>query len=156
MKKIITSCLFTMLALWVCALSVSAQEPKSLEEMYGAGEEYYAMQEQMDRILEGEQNAEDTQRRRRTVVLVLSIAVALVPLGYLGRKIVREKSWKDNPGGTARALAIGLAGGAVLFALNYGIFLLRDRFGQGFNIAFAYLLVLAMIVGIISLLKRKG
>lgn len=44
---------------------------------------------------------------------------------------------------------------ALSVALNYGIFLLKIRMGNAFNITLAFLLVAAMIVGSIYLLNKK-
>lgn len=57
--------------------------------------------------------------------------------------------------GTVRALGVGILGGAVLFALNYGIFLLKIKMGDAFNTARAFLIVAALIIGSILLLRGK-
>ena len=44
----------------------------------------------------------------------------------------------------------------MLFALNYGVFLLKIKMGDAFNTALAFLLVGALIVGSIYLLRKKG
>ena len=57
---------------------------------------------------------------------------------------------------TARALGVALAGGCVLFALNYGVILLKIKMGDAFNTALAFLIVGALIAGSIYLLRKKG
>ena len=49
-----------------------------------------------------------------------------------------------------------LAGGATLFAINYGIFLLKLRYGSAFNTSLVFLLVAGLIAGSICLLRKKG
>jgi LPXTG-motif cell wall-anchored protein len=44
----------------------------------------------------------------------------------------------------------------VLFALNYGVFLLKIKMGDAFNTALAFLIVGALIAGSIYLLRKKG
>lgn len=63
---------------------------------------------------------------------------------------------KENPEGPARALGVALAGGCVLFALNYGVFLLKIKMGDAFNTALTFLIVGALITGSIYLLRKKG
>lgn len=86
---------------------------------------------------------------------LLSLLIGLIPLGVIVRRILREKTWKENPSGTAKAIGIGLAGGALLFGLNYGVFLLKTHYGDAFNTVLAFLLVAALIVGCIFVLKKK-
>jgi len=43
----------------------------------------------------------------------------------------------------------------VLFALNYGVILLKIKMGDAFNTALAFLIVGALIVGSIYLLRKK-
>lgn len=62
---------------------------------------------------------------------------------------------QENPAGTARALGVSLLGGAVLFALNYGVFLLKIKMGDAFNTALAFLLVAAILAGSVFLLRKK-
>ncbi len=94
-------------------------------------------------------------KARRTLALGGAILIGLIPLGYIGREIIRKKSWRDNPGGTVRALGVGLAGGVVLFGLNYGIFLLKIKMGDAFHITLAFLIVAALVAGAIYLMKKK-
>lgn len=47
------------------------------------------------------------------------------------------------------------AGGAVLFGLNYGIFLLKIKMGDAFNTTLAFLLLAALFVGCIYVMKKK-
>ena len=135
-------------------LTAFAQTP---EELYG---EYITPETQtvLDRFEEAQrksQEAEEAARTKRTLALAGAILIGLIPLCYIGSDIIRKKTWKDNPAGTVRALGIGLAGGLVMFGLNYGLFLLKIKMGDAFNTAFVLLIVLAMIAGSIYLLKKK-
>ena len=77
-------------------------------------------------------------------------------MGATVRKTVRQKSWKENLSGTRQALGVSVLGGAVLFALNYGVFLLKIRYGDAFNTAFVFLIVAVLIAGSIYLYRKKG
>ena len=136
-------------------LTAFAQTP---EELYG---EYITPETQavLDRFEEAQrksQEAEAAARSRRTLALAGAILIGLIPLAGIGRIILRDKTWKDSPTGTAKSLATGLLGGVVLFGLNYGVFLLKIKMGDGFNTALAFLLVAAMIAGVLYLLQKKG
>lgn len=65
--------------------------------------------------------AEALARARRMLILAMSVLIGLIPVTVNGRKILKEKTWKDNPSGTVSALLISVAGGVVLFGLNYGV-----------------------------------
>ncbi|MBO7070732.1 MAG: hypothetical protein J6W09_05495 [Bacteroidales bacterium] len=145
---------FLLLILLLPAISSAAQSP---EELYG---EYMTPETRaiMERYEEAERRAQEAEvaaKARKTLALSVAILIGLIPLGVIGRRILREKSWKGNPSGTAKAIGTALAGGAVLFGLNYGIFLLKMRYGDAFNTTLAFLLVAAMIAGSIYLLQKK-
>lgn len=101
--------------------------------------------------------AESTTAARTRKMLALSVAllIGLIPPVMIARRIIVKKTWRMSPFGSVMALGMGFLGGAVLFALNYGIFLLKIRMGNAFNITLAFLLVAAMIVGSIYLLNKK-
>lgn len=140
--------------LLLSAISSAAQSP---EELYGEfiTPETRAIMERYEEAERRAQEAEVAAKARKTLALSVAILIGLVPLGVIGRRILQEKSWKGNPSGTAKAIGTGLAGGAVLFGLNYGIFLLKMRYGDAFNTTLAFLLVAAMIAGSIYLLQKK-
>ena len=130
----------------------------SPEDMY---QEYItpetrALLDEYDRAMEQTREAEEAARTRRTLALVFSLAVGLIPVVHIGRRAIRQKSWRQNPDGTARALGVALLGGVVLFGLNYGIFLLRLKLGDAFPLAFAFLAVAALIALAILLLRKKS
>ena len=139
-----------MLAGW----SAAAQTPEEMYQEYMTPETE-ALMERFDEVESKIQEAEDAERGRKTLALVGAILIGLIPLGVIGRRIIQKKSWKDNPSGTVKALGIGILGGAVLFALNYGIFLLTIKMGNDFPPALAFLIVAALIAGSIFLLKKK-
>jgi hypothetical protein len=55
-----------------------------------------------------------------------------------------------------RALGVALAGGVVLFGLNYGVLYLKLKYGDGFNTTLAFLIVAGLVAGSIYLLNKKG
>lgn len=131
----------------------AAQTPDELYQEYITPE----TQAILDRFDEAERHAQEAEaaaRTRRTLALTAAILIGLIPIGTTVRNIVRRKSWRENPSGTRKALGVSLAGGAVLFALNYGLFLLKIRMGDAFNTAFVFLIVAAMIAGSIYFLKK--
>lgn len=138
-----------LLASW----SATAQTP---EEMY---QEYMTPETRaiMERFEEAERRAQEAEaaaRAKKNLALVGSILIGLIPLGAIGRRIIQEKSWENNPSGMGKALGIGLIGGLVLFALNYGVFLLKIKMGDAFNTTLAFLIVGGIIVGSIYLLRK--
>lgn len=132
-----------------------AQSP---EEMYGEyiTPETRAILERAEQVERETMAAEAASKAKKTLALSVAILIGLIPLGYIGRDIIKGKTWKDNPGGTVKALVAGLAGGALLFGLNYGIFILKIRYGDEFNTTLAFLIVAALIVGAIFLMKKNN
>ncbi len=113
----------------------------------------------MERFEEAERRSQEAQaaaRARKTLLLALAGVIGLVPLTVIGRKILKDKTWKDNPSGTVRALGVALAGGVALFGLNYGVLYLKLKYGDGFNTTLAFLIVAALIAGSIYMLRKKG
>lgn len=152
MRWFLTSSL--LLLTFGAAWPAAAQTP---EELYG---EYMTpvTRAVLERFEEAErlaQEAQEAARARKTLLLALAGVIGLVPVAVTGRRVLRGKTWKENPSGTVRALCVSLLGGAVLFALNYGIFLLKIKMGDAFNTTLAFLLVAAMIAGSIFLLRKK-
>lgn len=142
-----------LLILLFLACAARAQTPEELYEAYSTPETR-AVLERFEEAERRSQEAEAAAKARRTLALVGAILIGLIPLGVIGREIIRKKSWRDNPGGTVRAVGTGLAGGAVLFGLNYGIFLLKMRMGDAFNTSLAFLLVGILIAGSLYLLNH--
>lgn len=145
---------FFLLAL-LLSWSAAAQTPEELYADYITPETRAIL----ERAREAERRAEEAEaaaKAQKTLALCGAILIGLVPLCAIGRRILRKKSWKDNPAGMVRALGVGLVGGVCLFALNYGIFLLKIRMGDAFNSALAFLLVAALIAGSIYLLRKKA
>lgn len=143
-----------LLILLLLACAARAQTPEELYEAYSTPETR-AVLERFEEAERRSQEAEAAAKARRTLALGGAILIGLIPLGYIGREIIRKKSWRDNPGGTVRALGVGLAGGVVLFGLNYGIFLLKIKMGDAFHIALAFLIVAALVAGAIYFMKKK-
>ena len=87
-------------------------------------------------------------------MLVLSLAVAVVPLCSIGKKIIDHPEVRTFKG-VASALGIGLLGGAVLFGLNYGWMYLRLEHGDAINFPMALLITLGLAGFAIFLLHKK-
>ena len=104
------------------------------------------------------QAARAADKAKKTMALAVALLIGLIPPFAVGWRMIRGKTWKENPEGTARALVVALAGGCVLFALNYGVILLKIKMGMGdaFNTALAFLIVGALIAGSIFLIRKKG
>ena len=152
-KPLMTSSLLllTLLAAWPAA----AQSP---EELYGEyiTPETRAILERSAQLEQEIQAARSSDKARKTTALAIAVLIGLIPPFAVGRRMIRGKTWKENPGGTARALGVALAGGCVLFALNYGVILLKIKMGDAFNTALAFLIVGALVAGSIFLLRKKG
>ncbi len=143
--------LLTLLMGW----SAGAQSPEELYEEYITPETRAVLErfEDAERLA---QEAQAAARARKTLLLALAGVIGLVPVAVIGRKILKEQTWKDNPGGTVRAIGASLAGGLVLFGLNYGVLYLKLKYGDGFNTTLAFLIVAGLVVGSIYLLNKKG
>lgn len=151
MMKTIITILFTLFALQLLA------DPTP-EEMYGQYDtdgSYRAMQEKIDEMNRKAEEAEREESNKKTMALWGAILIGLIPLGYIGKMVIKGKTWETNPRGTAQALATGLAGSAVLFGLNYGIFLLKIKYGDSFNSAFVFLIVVILVIAAIYSLRKK-
>ena len=157
MRKLLTAVwmssllLFTFLAVW----PADAQSPEELYEEY-ITPETRAIMERFEQAEREAQEAEALARARRMLILAMSVLIGLIPVTVNGRKILKEKTWKDNPSGTVSALLISVAGGVVLFGLNYGVLYLKFRYGDAFNTTMAFLLVAGLTAGGVYLLKKKG
>ena len=143
--------LLTLLLGW----SAGAQSPEELYEEY-ITPETRAVLERFEQAEREVQAAEAAARARKTLMLAVAVLIGLIPVVVTGRRVLREKTWKDNPGGTVRALGVALAGGVVLFGLNYGVLYLKLKYGDGFNTTLAFLIVAGLVAGSIYLLNKKG
>ena len=142
--------LLTLLLGW----SAAAQTPEELYEIYSTPETR-AIMERFEEAERRSQEAQAAARARKTLLLALAGVIGLVPLTVIGRKILKDKTWKDNPSGTVRALGVALAGGVALFGLNYGVLYLKLKYGDGFNTTLAFLIVAGLVVGSLYLLNKK-
>ena len=142
-----------LLPMLLAAWTAAAQTPEELYQEYMTPETR-AIMERYDEAERRAQEAEAAAQGRKTLALAAAILIGLIPLATIGRRILREKTWKENPSGTAKALGAGLAGGLVLFALNYGVFLLKIKMGDAFNTALAFLIVAGLIAGSVYLLRK--
>ena len=139
-------------------LALQAFATPTPEEMYGSYDKdgkYRAMQEQVDQINHQSAEARKEKSDKQATVMWIAIIIGLIPLGYIGKQIIQEKTWKSNPKRTFQAIAMGLAGGALLFALDYGIVMLKIEYGTRFNTVLVVAFVLFLIIGSIYVLKKK-
>ena len=150
MIKAVISLILTLFALQVLA----APAPEDMYGDYDKDGKYRAMQEQVDQINQNIEKAEKEESDKQTMALWASILIGLIPLGYIGKQVISERTWKNNLSGTVQALAIGLAGSAILFGFNYGIFLLKIEYGSKFNNILAVALVLFLVIGSIYVLRK--
>ena len=135
--------------LFVLATLQPGQSPEEMYAQYDKDGQYQAMQEQMDEVTQKSEAAEQEKSDEKTFVLVISLLLGLIPIAVVGKKIYKDRSWETNPQGMWRALGIAVAGGAVLFALNYGVFYLKLIHNEVFMIVFPASIALAVIVGVI-------
>ncbi len=143
--------LLTLLLGW----SAGAQSPEELYEEY-ITPETRAVLERFEQAEREVQAAEAAAHAQKMLILGVAVLIGLVPVVVNGKRIIREKTWKDNPSGTVRALGVALAGGVVLFGLNYGVLYLKLKYGDGFNTTLAFLIVAGLVAGSIYLLNKKG
>lgn len=154
--------LYVLLALALLGSSVIAQEHPWLEkqdsatramlEMYGASEEYLAMQDKMDEIVEQSEQAEQSERRTRLFIIGISSLVALWPVVSGIRTFSKVEN--KTRGGMLVAIGILLLGAGVLFAFNYGTLMLRHKEPHLFNLILAFGIVIAIIVLAVLMLRK--
>ncbi len=144
-----------LLALAIC-VPAAAQEPSEEEllRMYGATDEYFEMQRKMDEIVQHSEEARQQEKTTRAVMLILSLAVAVVPLWSITKRIIQHPEVRTFKGVTL-ALLVAIAGGAVLFGINYGWMYLRLEHGDAINFPMAFLITLGLAGFAIFLLHKK-
>ena len=153
MKRILILITAT-LALCCSAAAQLSKEEEDLMRAYGASDEYIEMQRKMQDILDKSEEAKQKEQNTKTIMLVLALAVAAVPLVVIGKKIIDHPEVRTVKG-VASALGVALLGGAVLFGINYGWMLLRLKHGDALNFPFALIITLALAAGAIFLLNKK-
>ncbi len=84
-----------LLILLLLACAARAQTPEELYEAYSTPETR-AVLERFEEAERRSQEAEAAAKARRTLALGGAILIGLIPLGYIGREIIRKKSWRDN------------------------------------------------------------
>lgn len=137
--------------------SVTAQMTPEEEQMlreYGATDEYFEMQRKMDEIIRHQEDARHRDNTIRLIIVLLSVAVAVVPLAATCKNIIRHPELRTGKG-IAAAIGVSLLGGAVLFAFNYGWMYMRFKHGDALNVPLAILITLAIAVGALYVLNKK-
>ena len=149
--------LLLLLALALClpAAAQISKEEEDLMRAYGVTDEYMEMQRKMDEIIQKGEESRQNEKNARTIMLILSLAVAAVPSIAIGKMIVRQSPEERTAKGTAGAVATALAGGAVLFGINYGWMYLRWKAGDALNFPLALLITAGIAVGAFFLLNKK-
>jgi len=107
---------FLLLTL-LSSLPAATQSP---EELYGEyiTPETRAILERSAQLEQEIQAARAADKAIKTVSFALALVIGLIPLFVVCRSMIREKTWKENPGGTARALGVALAGGLCFLPLT--------------------------------------
>lgn len=144
--------LLTML-LFLSCLRV-APSPEEMYGMYDKDGKYRKMTEQVEQVRQRTAEAEKEEHNKKTLVLAVSLLIGLIPVAVVGRNIVRKQAWKTNPKGTKEALVIAFAGGAALFAFNYGWFYLRILHEEIFKFVL-FVGFLLLLIGIGVYVARK-
>jgi len=123
--------------------------------MYDKDGKYRKMTEQVEQVRQRTAEAEKEEHNKKTLVLAVSLLIGLIPVAVVGRNIVRKQAWKTNPKGTKEALVIAFAGGAALFAFNYGWFYLRILHEEIFKfVLFVGFLLLLIGIGVYVVRKK--
>ena len=156
--------IFAYLALSLIVTCAAAQKHPWLEqqdsatramlEQYGASEEYLSMQDQMLEIENQSNRAAEQERQTKLIILGISLLAALWPV-ISGIRMISNSENKTR-GGVIAAIGILLAGAGVLFALNYGTLMLRHKEPALFNLLFAFIFVIALIVVAILMLRKDN
>lgn len=157
MRKLLVLSVLALLGIFAAAqehpwLEKQDSATRAMLEMYGATEEYLAMQDQMDAIIEQAEQTEKNERRTQAVILVISLAVALWPVVSGIRTF--SKIENRTRGGMLVAIGILLLGAGVLFAFNYGALMFRHKEPHLFNLILAFGLVIAIVVLAVLMLRK--
>lgn len=146
--------LLTML-LFLSSLQV-APSPEDMYGMYDKDGKHRKMIEQVERMRQRSEEAENDEHDKKMRILVVSLLIGLVPVVVVGRMVVSRQTWKENPKKTIQAMAITLAGGAALFAFNYGWFYLKYLHEEIFKLLFSLAVILLLIgIGIYVVRHKK-
>ena len=149
MRKLLVLSVLALLGIFAAAqehpwLEKQDSATRAMLEMYGATEEYLAMQDQMDAIIEQAEQTEKNERRTQ--------AVALWPVVSGIRTF--SKIENRTRGGMLVAIGILLLGAGVLFAFNYGALMFRHKEPHLFNLILAFGLVIAIVVLAVLMLRK--
>lgn len=131
-----------------------APSPEEMYGMYDKDGKYRKMTEQVEQVRQRTAEAEKKEHNKKTLVLAVSILIGLIPVAVVGSNIVRKQAWKTYPKGAKEALVIAFAGGAALFAFNYGWFYLRILHEEIFKFVL-FVGFLLLLIGIGVYVARK-
>ena len=147
----------TILALFLFTASLQvAPTPEEMYGMYDKDGKYRELTEQVEQMAQRMEEAEKEEQGKKMLVLLVSLLIGLIPIAVVGGKVVSNRTWKTDRKGTAQALAIACAGGAALFAFNYGWFYLKILHEEIFKLLFSFAVVLLLIgIGIYLVRNKK-
>lgn len=152
MKAILTI-LFAVVTLHV------SSSPEDMYSLYDKDGKYRDMQEQMDKVIQNRKQAEQERNAKTNVIVVISVIMGLVPMGYIVYMILKERKWETNPQGTKQALGIALLGGLLLFAINFASLYVKviyeDEFYRYGPVVFGLVIVVGTIVLLCKSMKSK-
>ena len=142
----------------VVTLHVSGS-PEDMYSLYDKEGKYRDMQEQMDKVIQNHKQAEQERNAKTNVIVVISVIMGLVPMGYIVYMILKERKWETNPQGTKQALGIALLGGLLLFAINFASLYVKviyeDEFYRYGPVVFGLVIVVGTIVLLCKSMKSK-
>ncbi len=139
--------------LFLSSLQV-APSPEEMYGMYDKDRKHRKMTEKFEQVRQRAAEAENEERAKQTRILVVSLIIGLIPVVVVGGNVVSKQSWETNPRGATGALAIAVAGGAALFAFNYGWFYLKYLHEGVFKFIFSIAVIL-LLIGIGIYVSRK-
>lgn len=122
--------------------------------MYDKDGKHRKQIEKFEQVRQRAAEAENEERAKQTRILVVSLIIGLIPVVVVGGNAVLKQSWKTSPRGATGALAIAVAGGAALFAFNYGWFYLKYLHEEVFKFIFSIAVIL-LLIGIGIYVSRK-
>lgn len=105
-------------------------QPKETQEMvrqYGASEEWLDAHDRMYADLQCMEKRQREEKRRDMAALIGSIAIAFFPTFRIVNMVRSGELTVKDRKSVLSAAAILLVGAIVLFAFNYGIYLLRTK-----------------------------
>ena len=148
---------FVIAVLAALALQVMASStPEEMYGMYDKDGKYREMSAKVEQMKHKADEARAEENGRKMRILLVSLFIGFVPVVAVGGKVIRKQTWKTNSSGTAQALVMAFAGGAVLFAFNYGWLYMKLFQEEIFKLILSLVFILLLIaLGFYLARKRK-